>query len=208
MSNKYFNKAVIWGVIDNAKERTANNAKKTPYLDIFIKCKSEVYGDILTRFRLYDLEAIGHVKELHTKNPEALWKFSGYIDQYEKEGKLLSGGSGFQAELLEEKTIQRSAFILTGEFNGMSIKKDRQTTRLGVIIKTDGHDDTEFFAEIRDKDKEALGFKMSDIIRGDTLQLRGHLADLDAEFGSSGALCLMVEKYNFTKKPIEEKDEF
>ena len=182
---KHFNKGVIFGVIDNLKERTAKNDKKTPYMDIFIKCRSEQYGNFLTRFRCWDLETIGDIKETHIKNPGALWRFEGYIEQYEKDGKLYTGCSGFkEIQMLTEKTTQRSTFILSGKFNGMSPKRERATTMLAVIIEREEAKDEEFFAEIRLEDCERLGFNIKDIVRGDTVRLCGHQADLDAEFGS------------------------
>lgn len=206
---KHFNKAVIIGVIHEVKERKSKH-KNTPYCDIFVKCSSEKYGSIRTRFRLWDKTAMKDVIKCFKNSPGDVWRFEGFADQYESEGVLFNGATGFDAKVILEETTHRATFILNGEYTGSRFDAERGTLNIGLKVRkkkndSSGDDESEFFVEMREEDFDSLGFSYKGLKAGADIQVRGHQADLDAEFGSSGQVALLVEKYNHLK--ATEKDE-
>lgn len=107
---KHFNMANIWGrVITIANKKSKIGTK---YLAIEVECHGK-YGNVKAYGRLWSKKRIDGFKASYKNNPDAIFRFKGFFNQYGKNDIIYSNFTFYDWQIAEEKKYS-AAFILTG----------------------------------------------------------------------------------------------
>lgn len=203
MSDKHFNKGVVWGIVERFEPRKVKGAGRTTYAQLTLKCHSDKFGQVRTFGRLYDVsgregvrENVKTLKIMLEQDPMTVVNLSGIYYQYKKRGQLYRGFTFFEVRRSAE--IQhRASCILTGELDEKIFRSDTRMDELILNVrkfgKKDQHDTFSLFAEPR---------MVAEVPVGSLVQFNCTLADPDAEWGGSNREALtMIKKAHVIRGP-------
>lgn len=191
---KHFNRGNVWGRV-----MTATAEKKNRYIQLKIDCSSEKYGKVHTYGRIWGKERFKAIQDFLKKDKNALIRFTGFFQQYEKDGQHFSnytfyewtpaGASPDQGHTsaggMSPQTVCRAAFILVGNLRSEDIVDGE--TRLTLDLLREGIEDArpiEESFELWTLSEDLL----EGILEGDTIEVKGMIRPKQAEdeYGASG----------------------
>jgi hypothetical protein len=180
MAAKHFNRGNVWGRVVKATLE-----EKGRFLQLKIDCSSPKYGKVATYGRIWGKSRIKPLQDYLKKNAGALIRFTGFFQQYEKDGRHYSNYTFYEWSPAPDKE-PRAAFILVGDlkYEGLDEKGD---TRLLVELLREGIEDrmpVEESFELYAMSETLL----EGILEGDTIETKGIIRPKAAEdeYGGSG----------------------
>lgn len=176
---KHFNRGNVWGRI-----LTAKADDKGRYLQLKLDCASEKYGKVKTYGRIWGKDRMKPLREHFKTNRDEIIRFTGFFQQYEKDGKTFSNFTFYEWTPAPDKEC-RAAFILVGVLSTEDLVDGE--TRLTLDLVRDGVDNSRPVEEslqvwVLSEDL------MKGIAEGDVIEVKGIIRprEPEDEYGGSG----------------------
>ena|GEM_PF-929616 len=181
---KHFNRGNVWGRVLEATLKKKGDSPS--YLQLKIDCSSEKYGKVKTYGRIWGAERIKAFQALYKDHKGDIFRFTGFLSQYRKESDLkYYNNFNFYEWTLAEGKEPRAAFILVcdvtqkGTFRGEG-RLVVDLIRSGADADTPVEENFELWT--------VTGAEISDMVQGETYELKGMIRPREAEdeYGGSG----------------------
>jgi len=199
---KHFNSGNIWGRVLEAKAEKSE--KGTSYISLLIECPNEKYGPVKVYGRLWNQDKINKFNEAYKTNPGAIFRFRGFFNQYEKDGKVNSNYTLYDWQitsgLVHEETPLRAAFVIVGTIS--KAEKIEEEGKICVKCLREGRDG---YADVEENFELWIqtGKDCEDYQPGDLVEIKGLLRTKDPEdfFGAPGGIIRPYIQYIVQRNP-------
>lgn len=180
----HFNRAFVFGVIEEIKEEDTQNKK--PYLSLTVNCSYARHGNVKAFGRLWGKDAVAGFKKQFKKGSSV--RLTGVLTQYEgKNNAVKTSFNFYKADpwdpAADQHSFRRATFILVGSVVSFQEGGPEAHLRLKVRTETKGQDKAEeHLFHLSVPADLSLDFT-AEFPDGADVRIKGRLAQTEDEFG-------------------------
>jgi hypothetical protein len=167
----HYNAAHVWGrIVGTPSTKKSKEGKGAPYLRLEVSCYHPRFGNVRAYGNLWGQKKISGLLDEFRMNQRALFKFDGFVSQYEDgEGKRFTNFTFIDWQPATADAEPRAAFILVGEVEGIA------GDRLTLFLKRPKRGSEDEHVEERFAFHLAEDGGLNGAMVGDLVKVKGYL---------------------------------